>query len=165
MSRKTFSIFLSIIIFLIILSFISGIFYERWLESKNSLGIDHSLVLLLARPSDFDITGGKWVTLSSYEVYYDPVFTSVDDYKGAGYSVNAYFPEKDVYLGVSHDIKRYVPDKIPKTTWMDERYRGAEATDGMEIHWLNLKELDSKSRAFCTSSKQSSTINCYVESN
>jgi len=165
MSRKISSAFLSTIIILPILSFLSGILYERRQESKNASELDHSLVVLLARPSDFDITGGKWVDLSSNQSYFNPTFTSIDDYKGAGYSLSAYFSATDIYLGVSHDIRRYMPNKIPKTTWLDERYRGSKATDGMEIHWLSLKELDKKSRGFCTSSKNSNTINCYIESN
>lgn len=164
MSRKTSSIFLSASIILITLSFISGIFYERWQKSKNTLDIDPSLVVLLTRPSDFEMLGGKLVTIGFTQSYYDPTFTSIDDYKGASYSFNAYFQETDVYLGVSHDIRRYVPDKIPTATHMDAFYQGATSTSDMEIHWLDLEELDSKSRAFCTSSKHSSTINCYVES-
>jgi len=146
------------------ISFISGIFYERWQESKNTLDIDHSLVVLLARPSDFEIPGGKWVNTSYYQSYYDPTFSNIDDYKVAGYGRTAYFPATETLLGVDHDIRRYMPDKTPKATRMDEYYRGAKATDGTEIHWLSLKELDKKSRAFCTSSKSSKMIHCYVES-
>ena len=165
MARKISSTLFLTIVIPMILSFPLGIFYERRQESKNTLDIDRSLVVLLARPSDFDIAGGKWVNLSSYQSYFDPTFTSTDDHKGAGYSLSAYFPATETYLGVSHDIRRYVPEKIPQTTWLDEHYRGTKATDGMEIHWLSLKELDKQSRAFCTSSKNSSTINCYFESN
>jgi len=165
MSRKTLLILLLVEVVLTTASFPLGIFYERRQESKNTLDIDRSLVALLARPSDFNIAGGKWVDMSSYQSCFDPTFTSTDDYKGAGYSLSAYFPATEIYLGVSHDIRRYVPEKIPQTTWLDEHYRGAKATDDMEIHWLSLKELDKQSRAFCTSSKNSSTINCYFESN
>jgi hypothetical protein len=165
MSRKFFSTFLLTIIFLTILSFISGIFYERWQEAKNTLDIDHSLVVLLARSSDFEIPDGKWVNMGSYQGYYDPAYTSIDDYKVTGNSFLAYFPATKTQLGISHDISRYVPDKIPKTTRIDDYYYGAKSTAGLDIHWLNLKELDKKSRAFCTSSKSSEVIHCYVGSN
>lgn len=151
-------------IFLTIISFISGIFYERWQESKNTLDIDHSLVVLLARPSDFEIPNGKWVNRGAYQGYYDPAYTSIDDYKVTGSSFSAYFPASKTLLGVSHDISRYMPGKTPKTRRMDEYYRGAKATDSAEIHWLSLKELDKKSRIFCVSYKSSKMINCYVES-
>jgi len=164
MSIKTFSTFLLATILLIILSFISGISYGRWQASKNSLDIDHSLVLLLARPSDFDIAGSEWVTIGSYQAYYDPEFTSMVDYKQAGYAFNVYFPATDINLGVSHNIRRYVTDKVPKATQMDVYYQGAMTTSGLQIHWLSLKELDDESTAFCTSSKGSSYISCYAES-
>lgn len=163
MPRKIFTIFLLTAIVLITISFITGIFYERWQEFKNALELDRSLVLLLARPSDFEIAGGKWVNMGRYEGYYDPTFTNIDDYKMTGCSFTAYFPATKTLLGVSNDINRYVPDKLPKTTRIDMYYQGAKATDGTEAHWLNLEELDEKSQAFCTSSKNSKTINCYFE--
>jgi hypothetical protein len=165
MSRKNLPILLLTGVALIIISFISGISYERWQESKNTLDIDHSLVVLLARPSDFEIPDGKWVNRASYQAYYDPAYTSMDDYKQAGSSFSAYFSATKTQLGVDHHISRYVPDKIPKMTQMDAYYRGAESTDGAEIHWLSLKELDKKSRAFCVSYKNSKATYCYVESN
>jgi hypothetical protein len=150
---------------LTIISFMSGIFYEKWQESKNTLDIDHSLVTLLARPSDFEIPDGKWVGRNSYQAYYEPAHTSMDDYKQAGSGFSACFPATKTQLGVDHHISRYVSGKIPKTTRMDEYYRGAKSTDGAEIHWLSLKELDKKSRAFCVSYKNSKATYCYVESN
>jgi len=161
--RKIF-LFLSLIGISSTLSlFTLGRVYERWQDSKNTLDINHSLVLLLARPSDFEIAGGKWVNMGSYQSYYDPSFTGMIPYKGAGNSFLADFATTDTMLGISHDIRRYVPGKKPKTTQMDVYYQGAITTDDLEIHWLTLEELDNKSRAFCTSSKVSSGINCYAE--
>ena len=163
MSRKTLFALLLIGGFSILSSFLLGIVYEKWQNSKNTLDIDHTLVLLLARPSDFEIAGGKWVTMGFYQSYYDPAFTSMVDYKGAGNSFSAYFTATDMLLGISHDIRRYVPGKTPKTTQMDVYYQGATSTNGTEVHWLTLEELDNKSQAFCTSSKVSSVIHCYGE--
>lgn len=163
MSRKSFSFFIVIDILMIFTSFVSGIFYERQIEDKNTLDIDPSLVLLLANPSDFEITDGEWANRNYNQTYINPS-SSLSHYVSARNSFTVSFPKTNKWMGLEHLILRYELGKTPKTIWIDDIYSSKRNSTEWEIHLLNFKELDRNSLAFCITSEARMITTCYFES-
>ncbi len=150
---------------LMMVSFTSGILYESWQEDKNTTDLDRPLALLLARPSDFEITGSQWLYIEYNQSYYEPRNKGVLlHYEIVKKHFSTGFPETDASFNVSHEIKRYAPAELPETTWIDDTYFGDQSRPEMEVRLLKLKELDENSRALCVLSKESTSITCLVES-
>lgn len=165
MSKKSIAAIFLTSITLIITSFISGLLYERWQESNRTPYIDRSVALLLAKPSDFEITGGEWSNVAYFQDY---VNLSINPYRinhgGAKSAFRAYYSTTDTILDFVHRIERYKHGEVPQKTFLDETYLSGEAVENVEILLLNLPELDENSAAFCILSRANKFTICFVES-
>jgi hypothetical protein len=165
MSRKSLTITILTSIILAITSFMSGLLYERWRESKSTLYFDRSLALLLARPTDFEISNGEWSNVAYFQDYVNPSINKYRiNYGGARSEFRAYYSTTDTILDFVHRIERYKHGEVPQKTFLDETYLSGEVVDNVEILLLNLTELDENSRAFCILSRANKFTICFAES-
>lgn len=122
---------------LTIISFMSGLLYERWKESKNTLDIDHSLSLLLAKPSDFVITGGEWSNIAYFQDYVNPSINKYrTNYESGRSEFRANFPETNAILDFVHVIEKYEYGETPKTTYLDETYLSGKQSKTLRYIYL-----------------------------